>query len=184
MHLRHLILALCLGVLPAVNAQQALPPLQPIPSLDLPRYMGTWHEIARYPNRFQHDCARNTRAEYVALEDGTVQVTNRCETAEGKVEQAVGVARLDGPAGSAALRVRFAPKWLSFLGWVWGRYWVIDLDSDYRLAAVSEPGRDYLWVLSRTPEVDPAAYAALRQRLQQQGFDLQRLQVSPQGPGS
>lgn len=25
-------------------------------ALDLPRYMGTWYEIAKYPNRFQKKC--------------------------------------------------------------------------------------------------------------------------------
>jgi apolipoprotein D and lipocalin family protein len=68
--------------------------------------------------------------------------------------------------------VRFAPGWLSFLPMVWGDYWVIDLDPDYQLAAVSEPKREYLWILSRTPTVPRQAYAALLDRLARQGFDL------------
>jgi len=72
--------------------------------------------------------------------------------------------------------VRFAPAWLSFLPTVWGDYWVIDLDPDYSLVAVSEPAREYLWVLARTPEVEPAAYQALLQRLAAKGFDPARLQ--------
>jgi apolipoprotein D and lipocalin family protein len=76
--------------------------------------------------------------------------------------------------------VRFAPAWLSFLPMVWGNYWVIDLDTDYQLAAVSEPSREYLWILSRTPQVEPAIYAALLDRLKAAGFDTGRLEVSPQ----
>ena len=68
---------------------------------------------------------------------------------------------------------------MSWLPLVWADYWVIDLDAEYRLVAVSEPGRDYLWVLSRTPQVEPAAYDALLGRLAAQGFDLQRLERSP-----
>jgi apolipoprotein D and lipocalin family protein len=155
-------------------------PLQPIASLDVPRYMGTWYEIAKYPNSFQKKCARNTRADYQAKPDGTVQVLNRCVTANGQTTEALGAARQMGPADSPKLQVRFAPAWLSFLPMVWGDYWVIDLDPDYQLVAVSEPKREYLWVLSRKPKVDANAYQALRGRLAQQGFNLKRLEPSPQ----
>ena len=161
-----------------VHAEQ--PALQTIASLDVPRYMGTWYEIAKYPNSFQKKCARNTRADYQAQPDGTVQVLNRCVTADGQTTEAVGAARQVGPANSPKLQVRFAPAWLSFLPMVWGNYWVIDLDAQYQLVAVSEPQREYLWVLSRTPKVDPAAYQALMARLAQQGFDMKRLETSPQ----
>jgi apolipoprotein D and lipocalin family protein len=63
---------------------------------------------------------------------------------------------------------------------VWGDYWVIDLDPQYQLAAVSDPSREYLWVLSRTPQLDPKVYADLLQRLQQQRYDIQKLELSPQ----
>lgn len=162
------------------QAQAQATALQPIASLDVARYMGTWHEIAKYPNSFQKKCVRNTRAEYQAQPDGTVQVRNRCVTADGQTTEAVGAARQVGPANSPRLKVRFAPAWLSFLPLVWGDYWVIDLDPQYQLVAVSEPEREYLWVLSRTPQADAAAYRALLDRLAQQGFDLKRLELSPQ----
>lgn len=164
----------------AAAAQTTQPPLQPIASLDVARYMGTWYEIAKYPNRFQSKCVRNTRAEYQAMPDGTVQVRNRCVLADGQATEALGAARQVGPADSPKLQVRFAPAWLSFLPMVWGNYWVIDLDPQYRLVAVSEPERNYLWVLARTPKVEPAAYQALLARLAQSGFDMTRLELSPQ----
>ena len=76
--------------------------------------------------------------------------------------------------------MRFAPAWLSWLPVVWGDYWVVDLDPEYQLVAVSEPQRQYLWVLARQPQVDAQAYAALLGRLKQQGFDLSQLERSPQ----
>ncbi len=160
----------------------ALTPLTPIASLDVPRYMGTWYEIAKYPNFFQRKCTSNTRAQYQLQTDGTVQVTNRCTQEDGSTNEAVGAARQVGVATSPTLQVRFAPAWLSFLPMVWGNYWVIDLDADYQLVAVSEPKREYLWVLSRTPKVSPDAYNALLQRLALKGFDLQKLQLSVQKP--
>lgn len=162
-----------------VSVSHAQTPLAAIPALDVARYMGTWHEVARYPNMFQRRCAADTSARYTLLPNGRVEVLNRCRTTEGDMIEALGEARQVGAADSPQLQVRFAPAWLSWLPLVWANYWVIDLDAEYRLVAVSEPGRDYLWVLSRTPQVEPAAYDALLARLAAQGFDLQRLERSP-----
>jgi apolipoprotein D and lipocalin family protein len=85
-----------------------------------------------------------------------------------------------GDANSPKLKVRFAPAWLSFLPFVWGNYWVIDLDPQYQLAAVSEPSRKYLWILSRSKTVEPKAYEALLQRLKEKGFNLDAIEISKQ----
>jgi apolipoprotein D and lipocalin family protein len=158
----------------------SVPAVVSIASLDVPRYMGTWYEIAKFPNKFQRKCARHTRAQYLAQGDRTVQVLNRCLTESGEEINALGLAKQIGPSTSPRLKVRFAPAWLSWLPQVWGDYWVIDLDDDYQLAAVSEPSREYLWILSRTPTVDANTYNALLKRLSAQGFDLAKLERSPQ----
>lgn len=164
---------------PAQTATASAPP-QTIERLDVARYMGTWYEIAKYPNWFQRKCATDTQAQYRQREDGQLDVINRCRQANGEVTEAVGRARQDGPADSPKLEVRFAPAWLSWVPLVWGHYWVIDLDPAYQLVAVSEPSREYLWVLSRTPTVDAVAYQALLARLKVQGFDLSKLELSVQ----
>ena len=162
-------------------APQSLSALATVAALDVPRYMGKWFEIAKYPNRFQQQCVADTTADYQLQTNGKVQVTNRCRQPDGTFAMAVGEARQLGAPNSAKLEVRFAPAWLSLLPFVWGDYWVVDLDDAYQLVAVSEPRRDYLWVLSRTPSVKPEAYAALLGRLQADGFDLARLQLTKQG---
>ncbi|WP_305824802.1 lipocalin family protein [Massilia brevitalea] len=154
--------------------------LEPVRSLDLARYMGAWYEIARYPNRFERDCAGFTTATYTAMPSGRVKVENRCRTPDGGTDVATGVARQCGPSDSPRLKVRFAPALLSFLPPVWGDYWVIDIDRNYELAAVSEPGRDYLWILSRTPQVEKRTLDALLARLSGQGFDMRKLVYTPQ----
>ena len=160
--------------------QRTQPPVRAIPTLDVPRYMGQWYEIAKFPNRFQKKCVADTVAQYTLLTSGRVRVTNRCRMANGEMDEAIGMARQVGPRNSPKLKVRFAPEWLSFLDAVWGNYWVIDLDANYSLVAVSEPSREYLWVLSRTPQVPAQEYQALLQRLKAQGFDLSKLELSPQ----
>ena len=175
--------SMTLGLILALSALNAFSQdaLKPIPSLNVPQYMGTWYEIAKFPNRFQKMCASNTSAQYSARPDGTLSVRNRCTDAEGKVNEVEGQARQIGNATSPKLEVRFAPAWLSFLPFVWGNYWVIDIDNDYQLVAVSEPTREYLWVLSRTPEVNGKAYDELLERLVKSGFNLKRLERSKQG---
>jgi apolipoprotein D and lipocalin family protein len=157
-----------------------LPAVTTIAALDVPRYMGTWHEIAKFPNRFQAKCVANTRAQYLAQTDGSVQVLNSCTTTEGSTIDALGKAIQVGSATSPKLQVRFAPAWLSWLPMVWGDYWVIDLDADYQLAAVSDAKREYLWVLSRTPQTNAKAYDALLDRLKAQHFDVKKLEPTPQ----
>lgn len=166
----------------AASAQTSTPPepLQTIERLDVGRYLGTWYEIAKYPNRFQRQCVSDTQALYRQREDGQLDVVNRCRQASGETTEAVGRARQVGAADSPKLEVRFAPAWLAWLPMVWGNYWVIDLDPGYQLVAVSEPKREYLWVLSRTPTVDAAAYQALLGRLQAKGFDLSKLEKTAQ----
>ena len=161
---------------PAADLPQAsATPLTTIASLDVPRYMGTWYEIAKFPNRFQKKCAGFTKATYAPLPDGKVQVTNRCQTDKGEIDEAIGAARQVGGADSPKLKVRFAPAFLSFLPMVWGDYWVVDLDPQYQLAAVSEEKREYLWILARTPKVDKASYDALVARLSAKGLDVSKL---------
>jgi apolipoprotein D and lipocalin family protein len=154
--------------------------LETIASLDLPRYMGTWFEIAKFPNWFQKQCTGHTSARYSLQQDGTVQVINRCRLENGEMNSAIGTARQIGPQDSPKLKVRFAPAWLSFLPLVWGDYWVIDLDEQYQLVAVSEPTREYLWILSRTPSVDSAAYIQMLERLSSKGFEIHKLELTRQ----
>ncbi len=164
-----------------VGAQTPALALTTVASMDVPRYMGTWYEVAKFPNRFQKMCVRNTQATYSLQTDGTVRVLNRCTTSDGLSKEAEGAARQIGPATSPKLQVRFAPAWLAFLPMVWGNYWVIDLDPNYQWVAVSEPEREFLWILSRTPQMEPSVYQALVARLAANGFDTGKLEVSPHG---
>ena len=171
-----LVLGLC-ALLHSATAQ-SLAPLTAIPNLDVSQYLGRWHEIAKFPNRFQKKCASDTSADYALRPDGSIAVLNQCRRTDGEWEIAMGQARQIGGSQSAKLEVRFAPAWLSFVPWVWGDYWIVDLDERYELVAISEPTREYLWILSRSPVVVPSRYEALLTRLGALGLDVGRLQKS------
>jgi apolipoprotein D and lipocalin family protein len=161
----------------AAHAQErAKPPLRVVSDVSLARYMGTWHEIARLPFRFQDKCVSDVTATYTLLDDGNVLVVNRCRTKDGEITEAKGLARRaskDGPG--SRLKVRFAPAWLSFLPLVWGDYWIIELAPDYTYVAVGEPDRKYLWILARTPSMDETTLEQVLARVEQNGYDLKRL---------
>tara|TARA_Y100001933_G_C18931821_1_gene535654 strand:- start:55 stop:615 length:561 start_codon:yes stop_codon:yes gene_type:complete len=146
-------------------------PLELVESVDLDRYQGLWYEIARLPNRFQDQCAANVTAEYTLLESGRIKVVNRCELPGGEPDEAEGVARRPDPDREAALKVRFAPRWLSWLPFVWGDYQVMALADDYGSALIGAPSREYLWILARKPSLPETRIDELLAEAERQGFD-------------
>jgi apolipoprotein D and lipocalin family protein len=150
----------------ATKRRTQISQMSTVPSVDLARYAGRWYEVARLPNEFQKKCAGDVSADYIIRPDGKVDVVNQCRQEDGTISVARGVARSADPETNAKLEVRFAPAFLAWLPVVWGNYWVIGLDENYRWAVVGEPTRKYGWILSRTPEIAAvdwnAAVAVLR----------------------
>lgn len=168
--------AVVLGAATTPHLSAQVGPVQPVASVDLAQYMGLWHEVARLPNSFQDECARETTAEYTKRPDGEIQVINSCMMADGTKKVAEGRAKLahaNGP--TSELKVRFAPKILSWLPMVWGDYWILDLTDDYTAALVGTPDRKYLWILSRTSLLDSATFARMTTKARAQGFDVRSL---------
>jgi apolipoprotein D and lipocalin family protein len=151
---------------------------QPVAHVDLDRYVGSWYEIAKIPNKFQKQCVGGTTAEYRLREDGRIDVINRCRTANGVVDEARGIARVVDEKSNARLKVSF----VRFLGrnWFWGDYWILGLGPDYEYAIVGHPERTYGWILSRTPTLDEATRSSIDAQLRAQGYDLQQFEPTPQ----
>lgn len=152
---------------------EAAPP-ETAAALDLTSYQGRWHEIMRYPNRFEEGCADVT-ADYALRADGRVAVTNTC-VRDGETSTAEGVARR---TGEATLEVRFAPAWLSWLPPVWGDYWVLHVKGDYEAALVGSPDGKYLWVLARQPVLPDETLTRMRAEAEARGYDASALVLTP-----
>ena len=142
--------------------------LEVVGAVDLSRYAGRWYEIARLPNRFEKKCADSVTATYTLRSDGKVDVVNRCRKANGKYTTARGKAKIVDKKTNAKLKVTFF--WPFY-----GDYWILDLGPDYEYAVVGAPNRDYLWILSRTPEIDAQLYQRLLAKMASRGFETERM---------
>ena len=144
-------------------------PLTTVSHVDLNRYMGEWYEIARYPNSFQKGCV-GSKATYTLLDDGKVSVLNECYDGSfsGKLRSAKGKAWVIDKNTNAKLKVSFF--------WPFsGDYWIIDLGKNYEYAVIGHPKRKYLWILSRTKEMDEGIYEGILSLLRDKQYDTSKL---------
>jgi apolipoprotein D and lipocalin family protein len=162
------VLLIALASCMALKKGPAEKPPQTVGHVDLVRYTGKWYEIASYPNRFQKGCI-NSQATYTLREDGTISVLNRCtDERTGQRRQAEGKAWVMDKSSNAKLKVSFF--------WPFsGDYWIMDLGEEYEYAVIGHPERKFLWILSRTRQMEEKVYRDILSRLNQQGYDTSRL---------
>ncbi|WNH48473.1 lipocalin family protein [Stenotrophomonas aracearum] len=151
--------------------------LKTVADLQLPRYVGTWYELARLPIRHEPEDCTDVTAHYSVKDNGNVKVVNRC-IVNGEVEEAEGEARrVDNDP--ARLEVSFLPAGLRWIPFTKGDYWVIHVAPDYSVALVGSPDRKYLWLLGREPTLDATTAEHYLEVARLQGFDLTPLIRTP-----
>jgi apolipoprotein D and lipocalin family protein len=156
------------------RAPSHLPELKVVENFEVSRYLGLWYEVGAIPQSFQKGCT-GTTAEYSLINESTVRVVNRCfqDSLDGELRVAHGKAKISDLSEPAKLKVSFF--------WPFsGAYWVIELGDNYEYAVVGHPSRDYLWVLSRTPQMDPVVYEEILERQAAKGYDISRVVKSIQ----
>lgn len=151
----------------AISAQSGTYNNTPVKNFELLNYLGKWYEIARFDHSFERGL-QNVVAEYSLRGDGKVEVINsgwkdgRFKYAEGKAKQP------DEASNPAHLRV-------SFFLFFYSDYNVLMIDDDYQVALVGSKSPEYLWILSRTPELDPKVTSILLEEAQSRGYDTSKL---------
>lgn len=163
-----LVLAACVSQPDYRASDEDLPT---VAEVDLGRYVGKWHEIARYPNSFERGCV-TAMAEYAQLPDGGISVTNSCTKENGEIDVAEGKARVVEGSNGAKLKVKFAPSWVPFAE---GDYWVLHLEPDYSAVLVGAPSGKYLWILARDPAPPQATIDRILEKAQALGFETEPL---------
>ena len=137
-----------------------------IRDLNLQRYLGDWYEIARFDHRFERDLS-NCTATYSLKDDGTIRVINRgFHDKEFEWKDKVGKAKTTDTSG--LLRV-------SFFGPFYSDYRVMMLDANYTYALVGSGDSDYLWILSRMPELSQETKNAITYEARKRGYDTSKL---------
>lgn len=141
----------------------------PVSNFDTTRYLGKWYEIARLDHSFERGLSHVT-ADYSLRQDGGLKVLNRgYKEADAKWKDAEGKAYFVDKKDVGYLKV-------SFFGPFYGSYIVFDLDQqDYSYSMISGPDKSYLWLLSRTPTMDPALQQRLTEKARGLGFDTSKL---------
>lgn len=140
-------------------------------NFDSKRYLGTWYEIARLPHRFERDLDF-VSADYSEQGDGTIRVVNR-GLRDGKEREAVGKAHFKGASDVGELRV-------SFFGPFYGDYRIVELAPDYSSAIVTSSTKNYLWILSRTPQLSKETLEKYLAQIRDWGFDVSALEYPKQ----
>ncbi len=161
---------LSLSLLPLFAGCTGIPDgVEAVDGFELDRYLGTWYEIARLDHRFERGLSSVT-ATYSLRDDGGVHVVNRGYDADkGEWKEAVGKAYFVGDPGTGRLKV-------SFFGPFYGGYNVVELDKDdYEYSLVIGPNRSYLWILARSPGLDPQIVERLVSRAAALGFATNEL---------
>ncbi len=147
--------------------------LEVVQHVELQKYLGKWYEIAHLPAKFQEGCSETT-AIYGLMKDGTVSVLNECKKG-GRIKQAKGRAKVVDKITGAKLKVTFF--WPFY-----GDYWIIKLGDNYEYAVVGTPDRKYLWILSRTPQINSTLFSELADFAKSKGFDIERLVRTSHAP--
>ena len=143
--------------------------MQVVKDVDIERYMGTWYEIARFPHSFEKDLVGVT-ATYRLKNNGNVEVINQGfkHTLDGKKKRAQAFAKTPNTKNSGHLRV--------FFFWPFGAdYLILDLDEDYTWALVGSSSPNFLWILSRTPQLPQETYNQIVSKAQELGYDTNKL---------
>lgn len=151
--------------------------IRPVDYVDLERYQGRWFEIYRFPNKFEKGCG-NVTADYKIKSNGSVNVLNTCVLSSGKVKKSKGTAFVVNRETNATLKVSFVP-FLQRWGLFAGDYNILYLEKDYEFVMVGSKDRNYLWFLSRSPELTQDQYELLRSQAISQGYDPDKLIKTP-----
>src|SRR5450432_3136862 len=162
-----------LGLIAVALSGCANPSLDVAPSVDLHRFQGKWYEIARLPRTTETDCT-GTTAYYTMVSDSQLTMVNECHVGgpSGPLRSISTTAKVPDTNVPAKLSLDF--------GAFYGDYWIIDVGQHYEYAVVGHPTRQYLWILRRTPTVDPTTLGGILERAHAKKFETSRLEYTPQ----
>lgn len=152
---------------------QSRPPMETVDYVDLERYMGDWYVIANIPTVLERG-AHNAVERYTLNEDGTIDTvfTFRDGGFDGEEKRynPTGFVRSDDNA-----------EWgMQFIWPIKAEFLVIYLDDDYQHTVIGRTRRDYVWIMSRQPEMPEEEFQHVIAFLDERGYDTDEIERVPQ----
>lgn len=163
----------CVALLAGCQTAPTMPPLRTVPQVDLQRFMGDWYVVAHIPTLVEKD-AYNAIESYRLNDDGSIGTTFRFnqDGMDGKVKKYAMTGHVVNTATNAEWAMQFA--------WpIKADYKIVYLDEDYQETIVGRDQRDYVWVLSRSPNLSSTDFDALLSRVRNMGYELNLLRRVP-----
>ena len=161
----------CLIVGCAGTKMNAIPIVKQV---DLPRFMGDWYVIAAIPTAIETQ-AYNAIEHYKLDSDGTIATTFTYY--KGAFD---GPLKTYKPRGFVVKDTGNALWGMQFIWPIKAEYIIAYLDENYQQTIIARNARDYVWIMSRTPQIDDAKYAELTQLVRNMGYDAAKLRKVPQ----
>jgi len=169
--LTHLLLAI---LLPVMTAGAEEKPMQNVPQVDLPRFMGDWYVIANIPT-FVEKGAHNAVESYAMNADGTIATTFRF-----RADAFDGPEKVYHPKGFVVPGTGNAEWGMQFIWPFKAEYRVIWLEPDYSITVIGRTQRDYVWIMARTPQIPEGKLSEIMDFLKGLGYDTAKVQRVPQ----
>ncbi|KAF2351042.1 Lipocalin/cytosolic fatty-acid binding domain, partial [Trinorchestia longiramus] len=170
-----LLLALA-GLSNAYLDEGECPPFQTTAEFEIPLYLGRWFEAERYPTAFETDQSCVT-ADYGAIDDTTISVTNTAILPDGTVTSISGTATATDVPGQLILQFpNEAVGFYNVLGTDYENYSTV-----YACSQVGTYRTQYAWILSRREVLEEEYLTMAMDVFTANGIDTSVFMPTPQG---
>jgi apolipoprotein D and lipocalin family protein len=176
--LRTLTLLALLGLAALLGActEEGGEPMDTVDFVDLDRFMGDWYVVANIPTPFEKG-VHNGVERYDRNPDGTIATTFTYN--DGSFDGKQKVMRPKGFVLDPETNARWG---MQFIWPIKADYRIVYLDDDYQTTVIGRAKRDYVWVMSRSPEFTNERLQEMRDFIAGIGYDASHLQRVPQQP--
>ncbi len=167
--------AACLGVvILSACSTGNLEPIRTAQSVDLSRFMGDWYVIGNITTPIETE-AYNAVESYALNADGTIATTFAFN--KGSFE---GARKTYSPKGFVRDGSNNAVLGMQFLWPFKAEYRVVYVDESYEQTIIGRTKRDYVWIMSRDPQISEGDYQTLVNLLEEEGYDVSKIRRVPQ----
>ena len=148
-------------------------PIPLVPQVDLERFMGDWYVIAHVPTPVDRG-GHNQLERYRLIGDGKVATTFTFRKGGFDGEE-----KRYTPTGYVSEESN-ALWGMQFIWPFKGEFRIVHLEPDYSVTIIGRNKRDYVWLMSRKPQMDEAEYQRYRALIETMGYDLSKIVRVPQ----